>query len=70
MATGTEQTAANKKREDALAALKRGELVQLLAQVDAGRLDMADLEAAIDQHEKKLWFRRLLTAILLGRRAQ
>jgi hypothetical protein len=54
-------------RERVLAALQRGELVTLLAEVDAGRLDFSDFEAAIEQHEKKQWF-RLLLAAALGKR--
>jgi hypothetical protein len=56
-------------RERALADLERGCLVRLLAEVDLGRLDAADLEAAIEAYEKKRWFRRLLVAVL-GRRPE
>jgi len=40
--TTPQQASDQRKRQVALAALKRGELVQLLAEVDARRLDMAD----------------------------
>lgn len=51
----------------ALEALERGELVRVLAEADTGRLDTRDLEAALDQYERKHWFRRVFAA-MLGRR--
>jgi hypothetical protein len=55
------------ERQQVLEALERGELVRLLAEADAGRLDPRDLEAALDRYEQKHWFRRFF-ATLLGRR--
>jgi hypothetical protein len=51
----------------ALEALERGELVRVLAEADAGRLDTRDLEAALEQYERKHWMGRTFAA-LLGRK--
>jgi hypothetical protein len=55
------------ERRQVLEALERGELIRVLAEVDAGRLDSRDLEAALDQYERKHWLRRAFAA-LLGRK--
>ena len=54
----------SKEQARALAALQRGELVQLLAEVDTHRLDPRALEAAQEQYEKKHWARRVFAALL------
>lgn len=64
----TAQSNCPTERQQVLEALERGELVQLLAEADAGKLDPRDLEAALDQYERKHWVRRLFAA-LLGKRA-
>lgn len=56
------------RRQQALEALERGELVRLMAEADTGKLPLRDFEDALDQYERKHWCRRLF-ATLLGRRA-
>jgi predicted metal-dependent peptidase len=55
------------ERQHLLEALESGELVRLLAEADAGKLDPRELEAAMEQYERKHWLRRLFAA-LLGKR--
>ena len=47
-------------------ALDRGEIVQLLALVESGRMSPDQLEAAIAARERDRWFARLLQT-LFGR---
>jgi hypothetical protein len=48
----------------ALAALGRGELLQLLAKSDLGELSRQELEKVMDRYAKKHWFREFLLALL------
>jgi hypothetical protein len=54
-------------RQQILEAVERGELIQVLAKADAGRLDPREVEAALEQYERKHRIRRFFAA-LLGRR--
>lgn len=47
-------------------ALGRGELVRLLADVESGRMAPEQLEAAIEERNKRHWLRLLILA-LFGR---
>ncbi len=45
-------------------ALERGELVRLMADVDAGRLSAADFRAAMRLHRRRHWLAVLLCSLL------
>jgi hypothetical protein len=47
-------------------ALDRGELVRLLADVDAGRIALPDLEAAVSRRERRWRFWRALAVFFGG----
>lgn len=55
------RTASN--RDPTLEALNRGELVRLLAELDAGKITPEQFEAAMERHERRGWFRRIIAAI-------
>ena len=69
MAT-VEQPQASRKiassREEIVTAIENGELVRLMAEVDAGRISREDFEAALEKYRRKRFLRWILDA-LLGR---
>jgi hypothetical protein len=56
------------RRDKLVAAIERGELVQLLAAVDLGQLRSEEREAALEAYRKKHWARQLFAG-LLGQRS-
>jgi hypothetical protein len=60
------ESGSNFNPEEALDALDRGELVRLLAEVEAGILDPKMLADVLERHLKRHWFKRLIR-YLLGR---
>jgi hypothetical protein len=50
-------------REQVVRDLDRGELVRLLAAVDAGRLDRQEFEKALEQYANKRWFWHVLSVL-------
>ncbi len=69
MATSQNQSVTTKRPNgrQAAEALNRGELVQVLADADMGRIDQEELEEALEQRSKKHWLRQLLNVLLLPR---
>jgi hypothetical protein len=50
--------------EEARAALNRGEIVRLLAEVEAGRFPPEQFFKLLEEYERRHWVRRWLLAIL------
>lgn len=62
MSTATQPSVQKRtyNKESLVAALERGELVRLLAEIEAGNLTSDQLEEAMQARARKHWFRTFL----------